>query len=130
MDIQLNAAASGVASTATLADKAARSLPTSESVIQDQITPKTETASADNAKAVDAKSNPEKVRDAVDKVNEFVNLSQTGLEFSVDDDTDTMVVKVLDTETQKVIRQIPSEEVLKIAQALDKLQGLLVRDKA
>lgn len=130
MDIQLNAAASGVASASTLADKAARPLPTSESVVQDQITPKTETASADDAKAVDAKPSPDKVRDAVDKVNEFVNLSQTGLEFSVDDDTDTMVVKVLDTETHKVIRQIPSEEVLKIAQALDKLQGLLVRDKA
>jgi flagellar protein FlaG len=41
-----------------------------------------------------------------------------------------MVVKVIDRETQDVIRQIPSQEMLDLAQALDKLQGLLIKQKA
>ena len=51
------------------------------------------------------------------------------LQFTVDEDTGIDVVKVIDTETEEVIRQFPSEEVLAIARALDKLQGLLIRDK-
>jgi len=37
---------------------------------------------------------------------------------------------VVDMATKDVIRQIPTPEVLAIAKALDKLQGLLVKDKA
>jgi flagellar protein FlaG len=41
-----------------------------------------------------------------------------------------MVVKVVDTETDQVIRQIPSEEMLAIARNIDRLQGLLVKQEA
>jgi len=40
------------------------------------------------------------------------------------------VVRVLDDATKEVIRQIPSEEALEIAKALDKLQGVLLRQEA
>ena len=40
------------------------------------------------------------------------------------------IVRVVDTESKKLIRQIPSEEVLAIAKVLDKLQGLLVKQQA
>jgi flagellar protein FlaG len=40
------------------------------------------------------------------------------------------VVKVTDTETDKVIKQIPSKEALELAKALDKLRGLLVKQEA
>ena len=39
-------------------------------------------------------------------------------------------MKVVDASTDEVIRQIPSEEIISIAKALDKLQGLLVEQKA
>jgi flagellar protein FlaG len=52
------------------------------------------------------------------------------IQFSIDEDTDTTVVKIVDRNTQEVIRQIPSEEMLEIAKALDRLQGLLIRQKA
>lgn len=67
---------------------------------------------------------------ALKKLNDFVNTASRDLTFSVDKDTDIAVVKVVDRQTQEVIRQIPSEEVIQIAKVLDKLQGLLVRDKA
>jgi flagellar protein FlaG len=52
------------------------------------------------------------------------------LSFEVDVETRTTVVKVIDTSDNSVLRQIPSKEMLEIARALDRLQGMLVRDKA
>lgn len=72
----------------------------------------------------------EEVDQAAQKINEALQTVSQKLEFSVDKDTDDIVVKVLDKESGDVIRQIPSEELLKIAKALDKLKGLLVKDQA
>ncbi|KTS71042.1 flagellar protein FlaG [Pseudomonas oryzihabitans] len=52
------------------------------------------------------------------------------LDFSVDDSTGEMVVKVLDGESGKLIRQIPSEEVLKLAKQLDDVRSLMFKAKA
>ena len=51
------------------------------------------------------------------------------LQFSIDDDSGRTVVKVVDRQTEEVLRQIPSEEMLDIARALGKLKGLLVEQK-
>lgn len=67
---------------------------------------------------------------AVEKIQEFVNTSSSEIKFSIDEDSGRTVVRVVDRETQDVIRQIPSQEVLDLAQALGKLQGLLIRQKA
>jgi flagellar protein FlaG len=56
--------------------------------------------------------------------------ASANLKFAVDGDTGAMVVKVVDTETDQVIRQIPSEEMLAIARNIDRLQGLLVKQEA
>lgn len=72
----------------------------------------------------------EQVKDAAEEVQKAVSPVAQELLFSVDRDTGKTVVKVMDTETQKVIRQIPSEEMLAMAQQLDKLHGLLVKQKA
>lgn len=70
------------------------------------------------------------VESAVQKVQKFIQTSATAVQFSIDQKSGTTVVKVVDSENHNVIRQIPSQEMLDIAQALDKLQGLLVKDKA
>jgi len=64
------------------------------------------------------------------KLNTTVALFNSDLEFTTDKDTDTPLVKVVNRSTKEVIRQIPSEEAVRLAQALDRLQGLLVRDQA
>lgn len=75
---------------------------------------------------------PEKldVKQAVEKISEFVSSRQSELSFSIDDASGSQIVKIMDTQTKQVIRQFPSEEAVAIAQALDKLQGLLIKDKA
>lgn len=67
---------------------------------------------------------------AVKKLNEQVAPVVQSIEFSMDQETDRIIVKVVDTATQKVLRQIPNEEVLAFSRNLDKLQGLVVRQTA
>ncbi|WP_193583177.1 flagellar protein FlaG [Laribacter hongkongensis] len=73
-------------------------------------------------------------RDSLEKareqVQELFKLTQSELKISIDDDLGVQVVKIMDTSTDEVIRQIPSEEMLELAKSLDKVLGLLVRDKA
>lgn len=70
------------------------------------------------------------LEDAVKKINAFVSPSSASIQFSVDQDSNRTVVKVVDLETKKVIRQFPNEEVLAMSKALDKLQGLMVKQTA
>lgn len=72
----------------------------------------------------------EELRAAVEKIQEFVSSTASDIKFSIDEDSGQTVVKVVDRETKEVIRQIPSQEMLDLAQALDKLQGLLIKQKA
>ncbi len=72
----------------------------------------------------------EDVKKAVDDVQNFVNTKNQDILFSIDEDLGKTVVKVVDRSTKELIRQFPSEEMLQIAKALDKLQGLLVKQQA
>ena len=64
----------------------------------------------------------EQVEFAVSKLSEFVQISNRQLNFSVDEGSNKLVVKVTDVESGKLIRQIPSEEVLKLSERLQELQ--------
>lgn len=72
----------------------------------------------------------EELEKATKEMNDFVHTLNSSIEFSLDTDTGTTVVKVIDTATKDVLRQIPSEEMLAIAKAIDKVKGLLVYQKA
>lgn len=67
---------------------------------------------------------------AVKKLNDFVAPALQTVGFAIDEQSKKMVVKVIDTATQKVLRQIPNEEVLAMSKTLDKLQGLVIRQTA
>lgn len=67
---------------------------------------------------------------AVTDMREFVQSTQRSLDFSIDDSTHRVVVKVINTDNGEVIRQIPSETALKLAQNLSSASNLLFDDKA
>jgi flagellar protein FlaG len=79
-----------------------------------------------------AKPVPEEqqVTQALKSINEVLKARSPDLEFSVDSDSNRSVVKVVDKNTQEVIRQMPTKEALEIAKALDRLQSMLIRDSA
>jgi flagellar protein FlaG len=77
-----------------------------------------------------AVAQPEQLEKAVADLNKAMKTVAPGIEFSVEQDTHMTVVKVVDQNTREVLRQMPTEETLEIAKALDKLQGLLIRNQA
>lgn len=72
----------------------------------------------------------EELEAAVSSVREYIKPFNSDLQFSVNDETDKVIVKVVDSETKEVIRQIPSEEMLAIAKALDSIKGLFIKQQA
>lgn len=77
-----------------------------------------------------SQNDEERLKDAAEKINDFIASITTDLRFTIDKDTDRVVVKVISHKTGEVIRQIPSEETLKLAKALDSLKGLIIQEKA
>lgn len=74
--------------------------------------------------------NTEQIERAVEEIRRVVAPVAQDLQFSVDAETGRTLVRVLDGTTKEVIRQIPSEEVLAIARALGRMQGVLLKEKA
>ncbi len=72
----------------------------------------------------------EAVAAAVQSANAYVQSVSTSLHFSLDEDTGRTVVKMVDTRTDEVLRQFPSEEMLAISRSIDRMQGLLVNREA
>ncbi|MCS0632684.1 flagellar protein FlaG [Telluria mixta] len=73
----------------------------------------------------------EDVSAAVKKMNDAMLGSSQSLQFSIDEDSKDIVVKVIDQSTKEVVRQIPSKEALQIAKSIDKMQqGLLIDQTA
>nr|WP_319527579.1 flagellar protein FlaG [Pseudomonas laurentiana] len=72
----------------------------------------------------------EKVKSAVKEIEKFLASNRRNLEFSTDEESGKIVVKVIASETGELVRQIPSEEVLKIANSLSDVNSLLFNAKA
>ncbi len=70
------------------------------------------------------------VERAVSRVNDYVQNVQRDLRFNVDRESGKIIIKVIDSVTHEVIRQIPSEEVVALARRLRSLQGLILREQA
>ncbi|AQT59450.1 flagellar protein FlaG [Cellvibrio sp. PSBB023] len=67
---------------------------------------------------VNSQAVQEKVQAAVAQMNEYIQSTQRDLNFTYDPSSGETVVKVLDRSTQEVIRQIPDEVFLHLAQQL------------
>lgn len=72
----------------------------------------------------------EQLENATQKVQKFVEARSAELQFSIDEASGTQIVRVFDVSTKELIRQIPSQEMVDMAAALDQLQGLLLKQKA
>lgn len=85
--------------------------------------------------AQQAPASREEINAAASEITKYVQNVQRNLNFSVDEDSGQTVIKVIDRESDEVIRQIPSEEMLALARRLRDLEGeeasgLLVRSQA
>ena len=70
------------------------------------------------------KQSQESVESAVTKLNDYVQSVQRNLQFNLDDESGKTVITVVDRNTSDVIRQIPDDVALKLAQDLQQNEPL------
>ena len=107
--------------------------------------PGREPRSADSAEMVDSRQAPgvepaenteaqplsvEELTDAVSRINDHMQVVRRNLEFNLDEESGKTIVKVIDAETEEVVRQIPSEEIVELAKHLKEIRGLLFKAEA
>ena len=68
---------------------------------------------------------PDAARAVAKQIEAYLRSNGRSVEFSVDADSGRTIVSVRDKETGELIRQIPGDEVLRIAQAMKELTSLL-----
>lgn len=67
------------------------------------------------------------IGDAVSRIEEYTKLKDVGLLLRVDKELDNkIVVKLIDKESEEIIRQIPSEEALELSRRLRKVFETLI----
>jgi flagellar protein FlaG len=87
--------------------------------------------SATETKKTDEKQiQPKELESAVEQVQKFISTTTSDVQFSIEEKSGSTVVTVIDRASKEVIRQIPSKEMIAMSQALDRLQGLLVKQQA
>lgn len=77
--------------------------------------------------AVTTELSNEKIRKAVEKLNSA--LEATECRYSFHDDTNRIVIRVVDKETDEVIKEFPAEETLDMIYKAWELAGILVDEK-
>jgi len=66
---------------------------------------------------------------AVDSLKQTAMIFNKGLDFSIHEETERLIVRVIDKETNEVIREIPPEKILDIVAQVDKLLGLIIDER-
>jgi flagellar protein FlaG len=64
-----------------------------------------------------------------EQINDFLKSTDAKIQFEVERGSKEVVVRIVDALTKEVIRQFPSEEMLAISKALDRMSGLLMDQK-
>ena len=71
-----------------------------------------------------------KLKAAIQHANSQIKHSgRTNCEFSYNDEIHRISIKVIDSETKEVIREIPAEETLKMVEKIYELAGILVDER-
>ncbi|TMO43802.1 flagellar protein FlaG [Pseudoalteromonas ruthenica] len=67
----------------------------------------------------------EELRESLDRINDFIPIRSTNLVFEFDELGDPPIVKVIDRDSEEVIREIPPKEFREVAKALEEFADKL-----
>ncbi|RLB65178.1 MAG: hypothetical protein DRH04_10755 [Deltaproteobacteria bacterium] len=70
------------------------------------------------------------VKETTDSLNEMSSLLKYGIRFGFDDQASEMLVNVIEKDTNRIIRQVPSKEILAMRAKMAEMVGLLVDQEA
>lgn len=74
--------------------------------------------------------NKEAVEETVDEINTRLVKNDKHLEYSFHDKTNTLVVKIIDTSSGEIVKEIPSTKLLEMAASVWEQFGLIIDEKA
>src|SRR3990167_1896429 len=123
----------GPSASTSVASKAERASATSAKVVAETVEhkPSEDAASTGSAKAESGSvASREEVEAAVATIQDFVQSVCRSLNYSLEEGSGRVVVKVTDAGSGDVIRQIPSEEALQLAENLSEVRSLLFKAEA
>jgi len=66
------------------------------------------------------------VEKAVERANELARSLSRKLSFSYDDRVNKVIVRVMEGEGEKLVRQIPTEEMIRLSVRMDEIMGMLI----
>ena len=72
---------------------------------------------------------PEQIKEVIDRLQKTLQNIEPKIELSVDEELKQVIIRVLDKEAGKLIRQIPSEEVLELNRFFADQSGLFVEEE-
>ena len=78
----------------------------------------------------DGKVSVDQTAQSLQEINKVMDALSISVQFQMDPDFKEPIIKVVDQQSGEVIRQFPSEEVVRISKALDNLKGLLFAQTA
>jgi len=70
------------------------------------------------------------VRQMVSMVNNFVQSVSTKIQFQFDPESEQSIIIVTEKDTGKLIRQIPSEEMLELIKKMEEISGIIFHRRA
>ena len=69
------------------------------------------------------------IKDAVEKVNKAISGSSRSFQYSIHEKTKDIIVKVIDTDSNEVIREIPPRKILDLVASLMEMAGILIDER-
>ncbi len=89
-----------------------------------------ETPQEEAAVPISRKLDPELLKKVTEDLNENFRIFNTTINFSIDETSGNTVIKIMDRETEKVVREIPPEQLLELASRLAEIIGRIVDETA
>ena len=65
----------------------------------------------------------------ISETNSKIKMSNTQLQYSIDEETQRISIKIIDKDTDKVIREVPPEETLEAIKKIWEIAGIIVDEK-
>jgi flagellar protein FlaG len=127
MSVKLNLSYPAAKPAVSTTDKPAET-PRTESL--QAVTATAKSSDSDSSNTSDNSDNSDKLKMAVQEIEKFVQSVKRNLEFSIDETSGKVIVKVIASESGEVIRQIPSAEAMKLAESLHNASNVLFDAKA
>ncbi|MFQ6370312.1 flagellar protein FlaG [Shewanella sp. YIC-542] len=74
--------------------------------------------------------NPDTLQQVTEELTATMTMMRKGLQFRVDEQAGLPVVSVIDVDSGDLIRQIPSQDALELAEKMSEIAGLLMKTEA